>query len=111
MTRFFDKTKLILGFFATCFLILIFASRFFEVSAQEGKDCCDNAACGFGYTCIVPKNCNLDKNPGSCTQSIIECPNGYGCPAGMYCVDYVCVGFGPGTPTPTPSGGGDGAEL
>jgi len=29
----------------------------------------------------------------------------------MYCVDYVCVWFGPGTPTPTPSGGGDGAEL
>jgi len=91
-------------------LTFIFVPQFFNAYAKEGRKCCLQSDCDFGYTCIAPKtDCHLVKNPGSCTQSIIECPNGYGCPAGMYCVDYVCVGFGPGTPTP--GGGGDGAEL
>jgi len=99
------------GLFIVYVLYFVFVSSFFELYAKEGRACCLQSDCDFGYTCIAPDNCKLGVRPGFCTQSIIECPNGYGCPAGMYCVDYVCVGFGPGTPTPTPGGGGVGAEL
>ncbi len=101
MATYFREVKSIfLKAIIACLLTFIFVSQLFGLYAKEGDPCCDSNVCGFGYTCIAPKPCNLAKNPGSCTKSIIECPNGYGCPAGMYCVDYVCVGFGPGTPTP-----------
>ncbi len=96
--------SVLFGMLIVCFLFFVLIPQFFRLYAKEGRKCCFQSECDFGYTCLsIPSPCPKIEKYGSCTQSIIECPNGYGCPAGMYCVDYVCVGFGPGTPTP---GGG-----
>ena len=103
-TYFHEVRSVSLKSFVVCILFFIAIPYFLNLYAKEGRACCQQSHCDFGYTCIaIPDGCDLVNKYGSCTQSIIECPNGYGCPAGMYCMDYVCVGFGPGTPTP---GGG-----
>ncbi|GIK10433.1 MAG: hypothetical protein JETCAE02_25580 [Anaerolineaceae bacterium] len=91
-------------------LTFIFAPQSFNAYAKEGRKCCLQSDCDFGYTCIAPEKCTLDKNPGSCTKTQTQCsPGTLYCPPGQYCVDYICITVGPGTPTP--GGGGDGAEL
>jgi len=91
-----------------CFLSFVVAPQFFRLYAQEGKQCCSQSQCSFGYTCIsIPSPCPKAFNYGSCTKSITQCsPGKLNCPPGQYCVDYICITLGPGTPTP----GGGGAE-
>ena len=87
-------------------LSFVFVSQLFRLYAKEGDKCCDNAICGFGYTCIIPNLCDIKTNPGSCVKTQNQCsPGTLYCPPGQYCVDYICITVGPGTPTP--GGGGN----
>jgi len=92
------------GLFIVYVLSFVFASYFFKLYAKEGRACCLQSDCDFGYTCIAPKNCDIKQDPGSCTKTQNQCsPGTLYCPPGQYCVDYICITLGPGTPTP---GGG-----
>ena len=94
-----------LGVYIACFLFFVFSSQLPKLYAQEGKDCCSQSQCSFGYTCVgIPSPCPDKEKYGSCTKSITQCsPGKLNCPPGQYCVDYICITLGPGTPTP---GGG-----
>jgi len=101
------------GMLIVCFLFFVFVSQFFRLYAKEGRKCCAQSVCDFGYTCVnMPDPCPFKEQYGSCTKTQTQCsPGTLYCPPGQYCVDWICITVGPGTPTPTPGGGGDGAEL
>ncbi|GIK09392.1 MAG: hypothetical protein BroJett001_14580 [Chloroflexota bacterium] len=65
MDAYFRGIKIALfGLLIVYVLYFVFVSSFFELYAKEGRACCLQSDCDFGYTCIsIPSPCPKNTAP------------------------------------------------